>query len=77
MQEAWLGSEREWGDRERGWLTQLGQDVPKPVDDEHYAKKEEKRADARGVVGRKVRSGQRLVWDFSFLTDLVTFVSVA
>jgi hypothetical protein len=29
-------------DRERRYLTQLSQDVPEPVDDKHYAKKEEK-----------------------------------
>lgn len=57
----------------------MSKDVPKPVDDEHYGKKRgEKRADARGVaVVEKSAFGLELVWDFSFLTDLVTLALVA
>ena len=29
------------GEKERSWRTQLSEDVPEPVDDEHYAKNEE------------------------------------
>ena len=47
------------GEKERGWQTQLRENVPEPVDDEHYAKNGERSglADARGVAGRKVLSG--------------------
>jgi hypothetical protein len=47
------------GKKEGVWQTQLSEDVPEPVDDEHYAKNEERRglADARGVAVQKCVSG--------------------
>lgn len=58
--------------RKEVWQTQLSEDVPEPVDDEHYANNGERSglADARGVAVTKVRFGRlrACVWVFSFLT---------
>ena len=63
------------GEKERNWQTQLSEDVPEPVDDEHYTKNEERSelADARGVAVQKCVSGglERVSFPFS-LSDPVT-----
>jgi hypothetical protein len=61
MQEACLGSECEKGDRERRWPTQLSKDVPEPVDDEHYAKKEERSGLTLAALWSKSVFGLKLV----------------
>jgi hypothetical protein len=53
--------------RKKVWQTQLSEDVPEPVDDEHYAKNEERSglADARGVAVDRCVSGG-LTWSVCF-----------
>ena len=36
------------GVTERRWLTQLGEDVPEPVEDEHYARKTRREGRVKG-----------------------------
>lgn len=64
------------GKREGSRQTQLSEDVPEPVDDEHYAKNEERSglADAHGVAVEKCVSGglERVRLFLSLSSDPVT-----
>jgi hypothetical protein len=57
MQETCQSLSVKSGEKERSWQTQLSEDVPEPVDDEHYEERGGL-ADARGVAVEKcVRAG--------------------